>query len=148
MLEYAQEVKKVGRVLFDLLSEALNLKTSHLNDIGCSEGLGILYHYYPPCPEPELTLGASIHTDINFMTVLLQDHLGGLQYLYNDQWVDIPPVSGALVVDIGDLLQASQTLLTTKYIKIIQTINFILFYFNPTSIINKQIRSTLYEYET
>lgn len=105
MIEYANEVMKVGRVFYELLSEALGLERNHLNEIGCSEGLGIVYHYYPPCPEPELTLGASIHTDMNFLTVLLQDDFGGLQMLFNDQWVDIPPVPGALIVITSDLLQ-------------------------------------------
>jgi isopenicillin N synthase-like dioxygenase len=27
--------------------------------------------------------------------------------LHQDQWVDIPPVPGALVINIGDLMQAS-----------------------------------------
>ncbi|KAK6161351.1 hypothetical protein DH2020_004732 [Rehmannia glutinosa] len=32
-------------------------------------------------------------------------NIGGLQVLYDNHWVDIPPVPGALVVNIGDLLQ-------------------------------------------
>jgi isopenicillin N synthase-like dioxygenase len=39
--------------------------------------------------------------------VLLQDHIGGLQVLYEDKWIDITPVPGALIVNVGDLLQAS-----------------------------------------
>lgn len=105
MIEYSKHVKKLGRLLFELLSEALDLDPNHLNNIGCSEGLAILYHYYPACPEPELTLGASKHADYDFLTVLLQDNIGGLQVLCHDQWIDITPVPGALVINIGDLLQ-------------------------------------------
>jgi isopenicillin N synthase-like dioxygenase len=98
---------KLGILLFELLSEALGLNPNHLNEIDCTEGLAVLCHYYPACPQPELTLGTSKHSDNDFLNVLLQDHIGGLQVFYQDKWVDIPPVPGAVVVNIGDLLQAS-----------------------------------------
>ncbi|XP_062168595.1 1-aminocyclopropane-1-carboxylate oxidase homolog 1-like isoform X2 [Alnus glutinosa] len=103
--QYSKQVMKLAILVFGLLSEALGLNPNHLNDIDCTEGLSVACHYYPACPQPELTIGASKHADISFLTVLLQDHIGGLQVLHQDKWVDIPPVPGSLVVNIGDLLQ-------------------------------------------
>jgi isopenicillin N synthase-like dioxygenase len=54
--------------------------------------------------------------------VLLQDHIGGLQVLYEDKWIDIKPVPGALIVNVGDLLQAcflySYVHISIKYVSI------------------------------
>jgi len=100
-------MRNLGTLLFELLSEALGLNPNHLKDMDCAEGLLALGHYYPPCPEPELTVGTTKHSDNDFLTVLLQDDIGGLQVLYQDKWIDITPVPGALIVNVGDLLQAS-----------------------------------------
>ncbi|KAI4328650.1 hypothetical protein L6164_020986 [Bauhinia variegata] len=105
MIEYSERVMASACTLLELLSEALGLNPLHLKEMGCAEGLLLMGHYYPECPEPELTMGLSKHSDGDFMTILLQDQIGGLQVLHQNHWVDIPPVPGALVVNIGDLMQ-------------------------------------------
>jgi isopenicillin N synthase-like dioxygenase len=108
LFEYAKQVKDLGDRLFELLSESLGLKPSYLTDIECNQGQIILGHYYPPCPQPELAIGTSRHSDSGFLTILLQDRVGGLQILHGDQWVDVTPTPGAFIVNIADLLQVTR----------------------------------------
>ncbi|RDX90412.1 1-aminocyclopropane-1-carboxylate oxidase-like 1, partial [Mucuna pruriens] len=103
--EYSKQVRALGITIFELLSEALDLNPSYLKEMDCTKALYVMGQYYPECPEPELTMGISKHTDCDFITILLQDQIGGLQVLHEDQWVNVPPVQGALVVNIGDILQ-------------------------------------------
>ncbi|XP_048129338.1 1-aminocyclopropane-1-carboxylate oxidase homolog 3-like [Rhodamnia argentea] len=77
MLEYQKQVTKVGLLLFELLSEALGMKPSHLKDRD------------PACPELELSRGTTKHQKDHFLTVLLQDQIGGFQALHEDQWLNI-----------------------------------------------------------
>ncbi|EES11867.1 hypothetical protein BDA96_06G031300 [Sorghum bicolor] len=103
--DYAKHTKILLETLYRLLSEALGLNSSYLIDIECNRGQMILFHYYPPCPEPEVAMGTTQHSDTGFLTLLLQDDIGGLQVLHDDQWIDVPPMPGAFIVNIGDLMQ-------------------------------------------
>ncbi|KAF2601553.1 hypothetical protein F2Q70_00028178 [Brassica cretica] len=107
MLDYSKRVMRFGELIFELISESLGLKPNHLKEMDCAKGLLMLCHCYPPCPEPDRTLGATQHTDRSFITILLQDHIGGLQVLHDGYWIDVPPNPNALILNVGDLLQAS-----------------------------------------
>ncbi|KAB1219182.1 hypothetical protein CJ030_MR3G008351 [Morella rubra] len=73
--------------------------------MGCGDGLYVLGHCYPECPEPDLTLGLSRHTNSAFLTVVLQDQMGGLQVLHENRWVNVLPISGSLIINLGDVMQ-------------------------------------------
>ncbi len=48
--------------------------------------------------------GVGEHTDYGLLTLLAQDRHGGLQVRTDSGWIDAPPRQGALVCNIGDML--------------------------------------------
>ncbi|KAG5588126.1 hypothetical protein H5410_048560 [Solanum commersonii] len=104
-VEYTNHVNKLGEILFGMLSEGLGLKPDQLKVTECAKEQGMACHYYPTSPQPELTLGTGKHTDPAFLTFILQNQIGGLQVMCDNQWADVEPIEHGLVVIIGDLLQ-------------------------------------------
>jgi isopenicillin N synthase-like dioxygenase len=103
--DYTKYVFELKDTLAELLSEALGLRHDYLSSIKCMGSASFLGSYYPTCPEPNLVLGTALHSDAFFLTILAQDSVGGLQVLLQNQFVDVPYVEGALVVNIADMMQ-------------------------------------------
>ncbi|XP_044970343.1 gibberellin 2-beta-dioxygenase 6-like [Hordeum vulgare subsp. vulgare] len=61
---------------------------------------------YPACPFAPDTFGLVPHTDSDFLTILCQDQVGGLQLMKDARWVAVKPHPDALIVNVGDLFQA------------------------------------------
>ncbi|GMH30284.1 hypothetical protein Nepgr_032127 [Nepenthes gracilis] len=61
---------------------------------------------YPPCPKYSHVFGLMPHTDSDFLTILFQDQVGGLQLVKDGKWISVKPNPEALIVNIGDLFQA------------------------------------------
>ena len=67
-----------------------------------------LYPLGDPLAGPDPSDGARAvhhHTDAGALTVLLEDGTAGLQVLRHDHWHDVRPLPGALIVNIGDMVE-------------------------------------------
>ena len=58
-------------------------------------------------PPPADSVGVGAHTDSGFLTLLLQNDVGGLQVQPSDgRWVDVPPAgAGVLVCNLGEVAE-------------------------------------------
>lgn len=58
---------------------------------------------YPPLVPRSMASGQGVgaHTDTNFLTLILQDNVGGLQVFSQGQWMDVPPL-GNMDTTTGD----------------------------------------------
>ncbi|CAK8538316.1 unnamed protein product [Lathyrus sativus] len=106
--EYGKELVKLCGRLMKVLSINLGLEEDYLQSAFGGEDIGacIRVNFYPKCPQPELTLGLSSHSDPGGMTILLpDDEVNGLQVRKNDNWITVKPLRNAFIVNIGDQIQ-------------------------------------------
>ncbi|GJW38636.1 feruloyl CoA ortho-hydroxylase 1-like protein [Tanacetum coccineum] len=107
-LEYIKSSKLVIKKLLMILLNGLNVK--EIDEAKESKLMGskrinkILSKRFLT---QELTVGVGRHSDVSTLTILLQDEIGGLYVRNMDtmKWIHVPPVSGSLVINVGDALQ-------------------------------------------
>ncbi|KAG4386061.1 hypothetical protein GLYMA_12G214000v4 [Glycine max] len=104
---FASVVSPLAESLVQILVQKLNIKFSYFRE-NCSANTSFLrLNRYPPCPIfHSRVFGLLPHTDSSFLTIVNQDQIGGLQIMKDGNWFGVKPNPQALVVNIGDLLQA------------------------------------------
>ncbi|OEL34839.1 Thebaine 6-O-demethylase [Dichanthelium oligosanthes] len=76
------------------------------DDDGAGKGQSMSMHHYPPCRwHRDRVVGITPHTDTLGLTLLLQvDDTPGLQIKRGGRWFPVRPLPGAVVVNVGDIL--------------------------------------------
>ncbi|KAF2288526.1 hypothetical protein GH714_008189 [Hevea brasiliensis] len=107
--EYGREVVRLGGKLMSVFSKNLGLEEDYLlNAFGGEENVGacLRVNFYPKCPQPDLALGLSPHSDPGGFTILQPDeNVAGLQVRRGESWVTVKPVPNAFIINIGDQIQ-------------------------------------------
>jgi isopenicillin N synthase-like dioxygenase len=76
---------------------------------GTPAWMGKLVHYVGGVVEAAGDQGVGSHADYGFVTLLLQDDIGGLEVLPPGatEWAPVEPIPGALVVNLGEMLEVA-----------------------------------------
>ncbi|KAE8703371.1 2-oxoglutarate and Fe(II)-dependent oxygenase superfamily protein [Hibiscus syriacus] len=112
-LQYLKTSHDMVKKLLEALMGSLGVELDDSKIDAFIEKKMVNMNFYPTCPNPELTVGVGRHSDMGTVTILLQDGIGGLYVRVLEdvdmekkgEWVEIPPIPGALVINVGDMLQ-------------------------------------------
>jgi isopenicillin N synthase-like dioxygenase len=108
VLEYLDAMTTVCHGLLRGLAASLDLPTGYFRDQLTADPLILfrIFHYPPLEPDAGIRGDWSVgeHTDYGLITLLAQDECGGLQVKTAAEWVDVPPLPGSFVCNLGDML--------------------------------------------
>jgi len=104
--EWHEHLSGVARKLLRAWALALGAEETYFEKNFGDPSTLIKIVRYPGTHEPEPQQGVGAHKDSGVLTLLwVEPGKGGLQVERDGAWVDAPPVDGAFVVNIGELLE-------------------------------------------
>ncbi|WP_285962507.1 isopenicillin N synthase family dioxygenase [Pseudomonas tohonis] len=102
---YYADVFALGRRLFQGFALALGLPEDYFDAMVSRPPSKLRLIHYPFDDAAQDAPGIGAHTDYECFTILLADK-PGLEVMNEDgAWIDAPPLDGAFVVNIGDMLE-------------------------------------------
>ena len=108
VLRYMDAMTRLGHALMEGIALSLGLEGSYFADRYTAEPLTLFRIFnYPGDPgaaDGEPRWGVGEHTDYGLLTILKQDNTGGLQVKSKGGWIAAPPIAGAFLCNIGDML--------------------------------------------
>jgi isopenicillin N synthase-like dioxygenase len=109
MEKYFEQISDIALRMIQLLALALGLEDQHHFDQDFSEPMAALrlLHYAAVRSQPDQGIyAAGAHSDYGMLTLLLTDLNRGLQILTKQGcWIDVTPIRGAFIVNLGDMLE-------------------------------------------
>ncbi|WNZ27047.1 isopenicillin N synthase family oxygenase [Leptolyngbya sp. NK1-12] len=106
VLGYMAAMTQLGHTLMAGIALSLGLPESYFAERYTWEPLILfrIFNYPPAVALSESEWGVGEHTDYGLLTILKQDHSGGLQIKVNQRWIEAPPIPNSFVCNLGDML--------------------------------------------
>jgi isopenicillin N synthase-like dioxygenase len=108
VLAYMDAITQLGHALMEGIALSLRLHASYFADRYTREPLTLfrIFNYPgdPALPDDQPRWGVGEHTDYGLLTILKQDDTGGLEVKSGGRWTPAPPIPGAFLCNIGDML--------------------------------------------
>ena len=108
VLRYMDAMTCLGHALMEGIALSLGLDAAYFADRYTADPLTLFRIFnYPGDPQSqgdEPRWGVGEHTDYGLLTILKQDDTGGLQVKSPGGWIAAPPIAGAFLCNIGDML--------------------------------------------
>lgn len=106
---YSVEVQRVAACLLAAMAANLGVAPADARKLTrIADSQSVRINYYPACPGGAhgKVLGLSPHSDAVGLTLLLQvSDVPGLQIRRHGGWVSVDPIPGALVANVGDVIE-------------------------------------------
>ena len=104
VLRWIEDVTAVGQAVLRGVALGLGLEESWFAQHLTADPT-VLFRVFHYPPGDDESWGVGEHTDYGLVTLLAQDHHGGLQVRSGDTWIDVPADPYAFVVNLGDMLE-------------------------------------------
>ena len=104
--DYVDAMLGLARRFTRLIARALGMAPDALDHFFDQPTTFLRLLHYPPQPDAaDDEFGSAPHTDYGFITILLQDGVGGLEVRRRGGgWLRATPVPGTFVINVGDIL--------------------------------------------
>jgi isopenicillin N synthase-like dioxygenase len=107
VLAYLDAMTSLAQAVLRGIAMGLGLDPAWFHDHLTGDPLVLfrIFRYPPEEPEAAPGWGVGEHTDYGLLTILRQDRWGGLEVHAPAGWLAAPPIPGAFVCNLGDMLE-------------------------------------------
>lgn len=113
--EWMSQMAGLGAAVLRALAVGLGQPADHFDDaVTPDPEVLVKIIRYPGAPaDDDERQGVGLHHDSGLLTFIMQDDRGGLQVMHDGELVDAPPMPGAYLLNLGEMLQ----LATSGYLR-------------------------------